>query len=1739
LFLSIFLLAGASLNAATRTSAATGNWSDGATWVGGVAPVAGDDVVIAATHTVTLTAAVDIGYGNLTVDGTLALAGFDLTVGSLSGAGPIGSASGTPTLTAGSNNSNTTYSAIYSGAGALTKVGTGTLTLTGANTYTGITTVSAGTLSIGSGGGSGLISNSSNVTNNSTLTFNRTGTVAYSGIISGTGAVTKLGSSTLTLSGAHTYTGITTLSAGNLTISGSISNSSNVTIAAFRTLTFSNAAAYTYTGILSGAGNVTKSGAGILTLSGANTYTGNTTINAGTLQLGAAGVIPDASALSISFGSTTFDLNGFSETVGSLAGSGGTVTSSVSGSVTLTAGGNNTNTSFQGSIQNGSGTVALTKEGTGRLTLNNGVHTYTGGTTITTGELVLSGTSTISGDVVNNDKLTFNYATNTTFSGVISGTGSVDVKGLVTLSGANTYTGLTTIYSGTLKLGANNVLPDVSDIIFNSSSSSATPTLETGGFSETVGKLEITSSITAATIKLGAGSHSLNFANSSGAGWSSGASLTVTGWTGTGGSSGTAGKIFFGSPTGLTSTQLAQSEISGYLGVPVLLGTGELVPGLDPPIYTWNATSGSADWQASGSWTPARTTPSASDVLQFSNGGTSTATNVPTQTISQLFMSGNTAVTLEAASAAGHTITISGGPGIDLLMPGGTALTLGNGSNAMSMDFSGTSNIRTKIRGTFTVSSSNPLNTLNTTNAKFSVVGNLGVPPYGHLIIGGTLIGDVFVSDETWDASGYASEADITFDNLHDYVYNGTITGWQTNSYTSKFTKKGPGKLTIAQPQTFGFEVDIDAGTLSISHPDMGNKWNGEDVREIDLGPGATFEFTETMTYQGGSSSGVEDIRVGTGGGIIKVSPGKTLQLGAAGVEGKIIGTGSLTKTGGGTLALHNASTYTGATIISEGTLQLGGHTSSTLAALLASSAITNNGNLALNRSNACTQGVDFANSITGTGNVSQIGTGTLVLTSGNSYSGTTTINQGILRLGAAGAIPDASNVILGGGTFSTGATTGFNETAGTLRLSANATIALGTGSHSLNFANSSAESWNGAATLTITGWTGTAGASGTAGKIFAGTNATGLTAAQLAKINFSGYPNGAAILSTGEVVPACSMTLVVVTTGASQTVTLPIRGTVNATVYWGDGGSDTYNVAANRDHVYADAGTYTITIDGTMTQFGNGDAGYANADKITSVTSWGCTGLTSLNGAFYNAVNLTDVPNTLPATVTILQNVFYGTTTFNDPDVSSWNTSAVVDMSSMFANASAFNQDIGSWNTGAVQDMGFMFSGATAFNQDIGSWNTGAVQFMSHMFTGATAFNQDIGSWNTGAVLTMGNMFEGASAFNQDIGSWDTDAVGNMSYMFNGATAFNQDIGSWNTDGVFDMAYMFSGAWAFNQDISSWNTDGVFDMSYMFSDATAFNQNIGSWNTGAVTNMSTMFYNATAFNQNIGNWNIDNVTDMYDMFSGVCLSPANYDGILNGWAAQATRESNVDFHGGYSYHTAAGTASRAALAGTGWTITDSGLDTDVSLSSAPGTDNQNVTVNDPITNITYNFPGGAPAVFTGLPAGVTGTVSAGVATISGTPTAVGVYNYTVDGCGELTGTITVNNCPTLTLTSPTNSTAVHVSAFTYLQGNILPGDITAYSWNSSNTGVATVAGASGLESILGEITGVAVGTATITYAVTLTNGCELSETFVISVEPDLALNASVSPTTQNCGSTVTYEVKVGDSFFDISSFQR
>ncbi len=98
--------------------------------------------------------------------------------------------------------------------------------------------------------------------------------------------------------------------------------------------------------------------------------------------------------------------------------------------------------------------------------------------------------------------------------------------------------------------------------------------------------------------------------------------------------------------------------------------------------YIWNQT-GTASYATATNWTPTRTTPATNDVLVFNNGATTTVTGVPTQTIGQLTVTGNTNVTLQAAATA--TLTIAGGTGTDLTVNAGSQLNV-NTATALTIN---------------------------------------------------------------------------------------------------------------------------------------------------------------------------------------------------------------------------------------------------------------------------------------------------------------------------------------------------------------------------------------------------------------------------------------------------------------------------------------------------------------------------------------------------------------------------------------------------------------------------------------------------------------------------------------------------------------------------------------------------------------------------------------------------------------------------------------------------------------------------------------------------------------------------------------------------------------------------------------------------------------------------------------------------------------------------------------------
>jgi hypothetical protein len=191
-----------------------------------------------------------------------------------------------------------------------------------------------------------------------------------------------------------------------------------------------------------------------------------------------------------------------------------------------------------------------------------------------------------------------------------------------------------------------------------------------------------------------------------------------------------------------------------------------------------------------------------------------------------------------------------------------------------------------------------------------------------------------------------------------------------------------------------------------------------------------------------------------------------------------------------------------------------------------------------------------------------------------------------------------------------------------------------------------------------------------------------------------------------------------------------------------------------------------------------------------------------------------------------------------------------------------------------------------------------------------------------------------------------------------------------------------------------------------------------------------------------------------------------------------------------------------------------------ITLTSAPGTDNQTVCVNTPITPITYSTTGATGATFSGLPAGVTGTFSGGDITISGTPTATGTFTYTVTltgGCGSLTaarGTIIVRPNNTITRTSAPGTDNQTVCVNTA---------ITPITYSTTGATGATFSGLpAGVTGTFsgGNITisGTPTVTGTFNYTVTLTGGCGgvTTATGTITVQPDNTITLTSAPGTDN-----------------------
>lgn len=288
------------------------------------------------------------------------------------------------------------------------------------NCYFGLGGGGSHTLSLG-GSGDFILNNSIFSQNSSSLSLNvnGSGTVSLAGVQAPGVALSGGHSNTRLLGGTLKLTGVAALDNSTLTISGGNLDCTvpNMVVSGVNPQTWSGDFGFVGTeslnlgsgavtmsgsrivtviaktlevdGVISGAGSLTKSGAGTLVLGGASLYSGGTVVSNGVLKLA------NPSALGASTGDLTvhgtLDLNGNSISIGSLSGNSTGVIDDVAGSGSDTVTVNSaSNSVFAGVIKNTTGSVALTKDGSGTLTLS-GANTYSGSTTVTAGSLLVNG----------------------------------------------------------------------------------------------------------------------------------------------------------------------------------------------------------------------------------------------------------------------------------------------------------------------------------------------------------------------------------------------------------------------------------------------------------------------------------------------------------------------------------------------------------------------------------------------------------------------------------------------------------------------------------------------------------------------------------------------------------------------------------------------------------------------------------------------------------------------------------------------------------------------------------------------------------------------------------------------------------------------------------------------------------------------------------------------------------------------------------------------------------------------------------------------------------------------------------------------------------------------------------------------------------------------------------------------------------------------------------------------------
>ena len=969
-------------------------------------------------------------------------------------------------LTIGGALSGSVYAETTSGATA-TAMSAGAITLNSVAAPGAITAKSISTVATGVSAGTGGL----------TVTGGMAGSIAatatnYAYAINSAGAVTIGGPLSGSLSAAATtgFRSYGILSTGNTSING-ISGTISAT-----------AGLHTAVGISSGGtldGGTLDGGTPTTPLS----ISGSVSAQAKGLAVAVASV----GAMNINVSGTLSGVDTFGTSLGYAIragkdnGGGGWTTGNANNLVTLSTGAN-----LVGKVDLGTGTNTLTLVGTGSssnsfagvtslvagngTTSTNWTFTSPAANASTFGNLnvkasaslTLNENVTITSNTLNDGALVFNLGGGKTYNGVISGAGLVTKSGTGTLvlGGANTYTGNTSIMSGTLKAGAAGALSSASAVEF---SPTATTTLDLNNTNQTVKGLSGGGSISGptvtsvGTVALGSGNLTIAGASDTYYGVISGTGGVIKNGAGSqalsgantysGGTTFTAGYMCISNDNNLGTGNLTFNN--GGLAITADVTTSKTIAlAADGTLHTgaYNLTlngavtgGGTLTKNGTGTLTLNNTGNTYSGTTILNAGTLKTDVSHSLSANSTLYFSDTAATTLDINGTTQTVKALSGG--------GSSTSALGEtriGTGTLTVNTAGTNYSyygTVSGSGGFIKAGSGVLS-LYGNSASFSGLatiagGNvmisqdtaLGAHSTVKLSGTGTLLGALANLTLTQDIQLAMTTGGGFFNtNGHDVTISGNITGVSTGPSVSLFTKIGAGTLTLSGNNTYTGGTTVNTGTLSIAGSLASDS--------IAVAPGAAVDFnTATNTTYAGAISGAGDVtKSGTAtvtlsgnntytgattvnagtlsiagslaSNSIAVAPGAAVDFNTAAnttYAGAVSGAGGLSKSGAATLTLSGNNTYTGATTVNAGTLSVAGPIASSSVAI-ASGALFD-----LNP----TADTNFSATLAGAGSFSKSGNATLTLSGANSYTGTTRINGGVLKLTAHNALPTATAVIL------------------------------------------------------------------------------------------------------------------------------------------------------------------------------------------------------------------------------------------------------------------------------------------------------------------------------------------------------------------------------------------------------------------------------------------------------------------------------------------------------------------------------------------------------------------------------------------------------------------------------------------------------------------------------------------------------------------------------------------------------